>query len=143
MYSKYNCVCMCVCVCVHVCVCVCVWTLFYVPAYAWTQMCVYMCMITCCFIRLYSSAVFQHQFDDFSPPELTRRPVDDLFLQMKVNIHARMRAYTHTHTESLIEHSHDYYIHTSLQVLNIDKVINFPFPTPPSKESLQVLVLGN
>ena len=36
------------------------------------------------FIRLYSSAVFQHQFEDFSPPELTRRPVDDLFLQMKV-----------------------------------------------------------
>ncbi|XP_065890829.1 probable ATP-dependent RNA helicase DHX37 isoform X2 [Dysidea avara] len=55
--------------------------------------------------RLYSSAVFQHQFEEFLLPELSRRPVDDLFLQMKV--------------------------------LNIDKVINFPFPTPPSKEALQ------
>ena len=25
-------------------------------------------------------------------------------------------------------------------MLNIDKVINFPFPTPPSKESLQVIL---
>ncbi|XP_037672932.1 probable ATP-dependent RNA helicase DHX37 isoform X2 [Choloepus didactylus] len=53
--------------------------------------------------RLYSSAVFS-DFEQFSPPEITRRPVEDLILQMKA--------------------------------LNIEKVINFPFPTPPSVESL-------
>ena len=48
-------------------------------------MCVHACVYDYLyFFRLYSSAVFQHQFEDFSPPELTRRPVDDLFLQMKV-----------------------------------------------------------
>ncbi|EDV25287.1 uncharacterized protein TRIADDRAFT_24488, partial [Trichoplax adhaerens] len=33
--------------------------------------------------RLYSSAIFNNEFDDFSPPEMIRRPVDDLVLQMK------------------------------------------------------------
>ncbi|XP_025031932.1 probable ATP-dependent RNA helicase DHX37 [Python bivittatus] len=53
--------------------------------------------------RLYSSAVFS-DFEQFSAPEITRRPVDDLILQMKA--------------------------------LNIEKVINFPFPTPPSMDAL-------
>ncbi|KAM9622967.1 putative ATP-dependent RNA helicase DHX37 [Trichechus inunguis] len=53
--------------------------------------------------RLYSSAVFG-DFEKFPPPEITRRPVEDLILQMKA--------------------------------LNIEKVINFPFPTPPSIEAL-------
>ncbi|XP_069880986.1 probable ATP-dependent RNA helicase DHX37 [Dipodomys merriami] len=53
--------------------------------------------------RLYSSAVFE-DFEQFPPPEITRRPVEDLILQMKA--------------------------------LNIEKVINFPFPTPPSVEAL-------
>ncbi|XP_034548008.1 probable ATP-dependent RNA helicase DHX37 [Notolabrus celidotus] len=53
--------------------------------------------------RLYSSAVFG-DFSLFSEAEITRRPVEDLILQMKD--------------------------------LNIDKVINFPFPTSPSVESL-------
>ncbi|XP_044296662.1 probable ATP-dependent RNA helicase DHX37 [Varanus komodoensis] len=53
--------------------------------------------------RLYSSAVFS-DFEKFSAPEITRRPVEDLVLQMKA--------------------------------LNIDKVINFPFPTPPSTDAL-------
>nr|XP_010968070.1 probable ATP-dependent RNA helicase DHX37 [Camelus bactrianus] len=53
--------------------------------------------------RLYSSAVFG-DFEKFPPPEITRRPVEDLILQMKA--------------------------------LNIEKVINFPFPTPPSVEAL-------
>ena len=35
-------------------------------------------------LRLYSSAVFHNEFEQFSPPEITRRPVDDLVLQMKV-----------------------------------------------------------
>uniref|UniRef100_A0A8C5S7I6 DEAH-box helicase 37 n=1 Tax=Laticauda laticaudata TaxID=8630 RepID=A0A8C5S7I6_LATLA len=54
--------------------------------------------------RLYSSAVFS-DFEPFSAPEITRRPVDDLILQMKA--------------------------------LNIEKVINFPFPTPPSSDALK------
>uniref|UniRef100_A0A3Q3KK99 Activating signal cointegrator 1 complex subunit 3 n=1 Tax=Monopterus albus TaxID=43700 RepID=A0A3Q3KK99_MONAL len=53
--------------------------------------------------RLYSSAVFG-DFTLFSEAEITRRPVEDLVLQMKD--------------------------------LNIDKVVNFPFPTPPSAEAL-------
>uniref|UniRef100_A0AAY4DWG7 RNA helicase n=1 Tax=Denticeps clupeoides TaxID=299321 RepID=A0AAY4DWG7_9TELE len=53
--------------------------------------------------RLYSSAVFS-DFSLFSEAEITRRPVDDLVLQMKD--------------------------------LNIQKVVNFPFPTPPSSEAL-------
>ncbi|NXT24503.1 DHX37 helicase, partial [Syrrhaptes paradoxus] len=53
--------------------------------------------------RLYSSAVFM-DFEKFSAPEITKRPVEDLILQMKA--------------------------------LNIEKVINFPFPTPPPTETL-------
>lgn len=34
--------------------------------------------------RLYSSAVFNEDFEKFSPAEISRRPVDDLILQMKV-----------------------------------------------------------
>lgn len=34
--------------------------------------------------RLYSSAVFHNEFEQFSEPEVLRRPVDDLLLQMKV-----------------------------------------------------------
>lgn len=43
-------------------------------------------------------------FEPFPPPEITRRPVEDLVLQMKA--------------------------------LNIERVVNFPFPTPPSVEAL-------
>ncbi|XP_029475809.1 probable ATP-dependent RNA helicase DHX37 isoform X2 [Rhinatrema bivittatum] len=53
--------------------------------------------------RLYSSAVFS-DFETFSPPEIARRPVEDLVLQMKA--------------------------------LNIEKVVNFPFPTPPTPDAL-------
>lgn len=38
--------------------------------------------------RLYSSAVFNNEFPQFSIPEIQQKPVDDLFLQMKcMNIH--------------------------------------------------------
>ena len=57
-------------------------------------------------LRLYSSAVFNDDFEKFSPAEITRRPVDDLVLQMKD--------------------------------MNIDKVINFPYPTPPDHEQIKV-----
>ncbi|XP_055380352.1 probable ATP-dependent RNA helicase kurz [Condylostylus longicornis] len=49
--------------------------------------------------RLYSSAVFNDEFEDFAMPDIKRKPVDDLMLQMKC--------------------------------IGIDKVINFPFPSPP------------
>lgn len=53
--------------------------------------------------RLYSSAVFG-DLEPFPPPEMARRPVDDLVLQMKA--------------------------------LGIERVVNFPFPTPPAMEAL-------
>lgn len=45
-----------------------------------------------CFVlhRLYSSAVFHNEFEHFSPPEITRRPVEDLVLQMKASIYSRI-----------------------------------------------------
>lgn len=55
--------------------------------------------------RLYSSAIFNDEFQKFTAPEITRRPVDDLVLQMKA--------------------------------MNIDKVVNFPYPSPPDKEALK------
>ena len=55
--------------------------------------------------RLYSSAVFQNDFEEFAEAEICRRPVDDLVLQMKG--------------------------------MCIDRVLNFPFPSPPSKEALK------
>ncbi|KAH9515058.1 ATP-dependent RNA helicase dhx37 [Bulinus truncatus] len=54
--------------------------------------------------RLYSSAVFS-DFALFTPPEITRRPVEDLVLQMKS--------------------------------MRIDKVANFPFPTPPDTQQIK------
>lgn len=56
--------------------------------------------------RLYSSAVFNDEFDDWSVPEIQRKPVDDLLLQMKA--------------------------------LRIDRVVNFPFPSPPDAIQLRV-----
>jgi len=49
--------------------------------------------------RLYSSAVYNDQFEEYGQSEIQKKPVDDLLLQMKA--------------------------------MNIDKVVNFPFPTPP------------
>lgn len=56
--------------------------------------------------RLYSSAVYNDEFQDFSVPEIQQKPVDDLMLQMKC--------------------------------MGIDKVVNFPFPSPPDLEQLQM-----
>ncbi|KAK7087756.1 probable ATP-dependent RNA helicase DHX37 [Littorina saxatilis] len=57
-----------------------------------------------CF-RLYSSAIFNNNFEEHSAAEMTRRPVDDLVLQMKA--------------------------------MEISKVSNFPFPTPPDSQQIQ------
>lgn len=56
--------------------------------------------------RLYSSAVYNDDFVDFSVPDIQKKPVEDLVLQMKC--------------------------------MGIDKVINFPFPSPPDATQLEV-----
>lgn len=55
--------------------------------------------------RLYSSAVYNDEFAKYSVPEIQRKPVDDLYLQMKC--------------------------------MNINKVVNFPFPTAPDMLQLK------
>ncbi|ESO08407.1 hypothetical protein HELRODRAFT_74874, partial [Helobdella robusta] len=54
--------------------------------------------------RLYSSAVFS-DFEEFSEPEIARKPVEDLVLQLKD--------------------------------IGVDRVKNFPFPTPPSAQAIE------
>ncbi|CCM01865.1 uncharacterized protein FIBRA_03936 [Fibroporia radiculosa] len=54
--------------------------------------------------RLYSSALYEQYFDQFSQPEILRVPIEGVVLQMKS--------------------------------MNIDAVVNFPFPTPPDRTSL-------
>ncbi|CAF3964301.1 unnamed protein product, partial [Adineta steineri] len=56
--------------------------------------------------RLYSSAVYNDSFADYTPPEIVRKPVEDLVLQLKT--------------------------------LNIDRLANFPFPTPPDLKAIHV-----
>ena len=55
--------------------------------------------------RLYSSAVYERDFPQFSEPELLRMPIEGVVLQLKA--------------------------------MNLQHVVNFPFPTPPSRESLR------
>lgn len=55
--------------------------------------------------RLYSSAVYENDFADIAVPDIQKKPVDDLMLQMKC--------------------------------MGIDKVINFPFPSPPDLVQLE------
>ncbi|KAK0626511.1 P-loop containing nucleoside triphosphate hydrolase protein [Immersiella caudata] len=54
--------------------------------------------------RLYSSAVYERDFQEFSDPELLRMPIEGVVLQLKS--------------------------------MNLQHVINFPFPTPPDRQSL-------
>lgn len=54
--------------------------------------------------RLYSSAVYERDFQEFSDPELLRMPIEGVVLQLKA--------------------------------MNLQHVVNFPFPTPPDKHSL-------
>lgn len=56
--------------------------------------------------RLYSSAKYNDDFVDFSMPDIQKKPVEDLMLQMKC--------------------------------MGIDKVVNFPFPSPPDVIQLKV-----
>lgn len=54
--------------------------------------------------RLYSSAVFERDFQEFADPELLRMPIEGVVLQLKS--------------------------------MNLQNVVNFPFPTPPERHSL-------
>lgn len=56
--------------------------------------------------RLYSSAVYEQEFEAFAQPDIQRKPVEDLVLQMKC--------------------------------MGIDRVPNFPFPSPPDRLQLEV-----
>ena len=56
--------------------------------------------------RIYSSAVFNDEFAKFSEPEIAKKPVEDLVLQMKD--------------------------------MGIDRLHNFPFPTPPDANTVRV-----
>jgi ATP-dependent RNA helicase DHX37/DHR1 len=55
--------------------------------------------------RLYSSAVYERDFQEFAEPELLRMPIEGVVLQLKA--------------------------------MNLQNVVNFPFPTPPEKQSLR------
>ncbi|KXX73790.1 putative ATP-dependent RNA helicase DHX37 [Madurella mycetomatis] len=54
--------------------------------------------------RLYSSAVYERDFQEFADPEILRMPIEGVVLQLKA--------------------------------MNLQHVVNFPFPTPPPKDSL-------
>ena len=54
---------------------------------------------------MYSSALFENYFEEFSQPEILRVPIEGVVLQMKC--------------------------------MHIDAVSNFPFPTPPDRQSLR------
>ena len=54
--------------------------------------------------RLYSSAMFERDFREFTEPEILRMPIEGVVLQLKA--------------------------------MNLQHVINFPFPTPPDRQSL-------
>jgi ATP-dependent RNA helicase DHX37/DHR1 len=54
--------------------------------------------------RLYSSAVYERDFEEFAVPEILRMPIEGVVLQLKA--------------------------------MGLPKVVNFPFPTPPERDSL-------
>ncbi|GKZ23812.1 putative ATP-dependent RNA helicase DHR1 [Aspergillus brasiliensis] len=54
--------------------------------------------------RLYSSAIYENEFAEYTDPEILRTPIEGVVLQMKS--------------------------------MGLHNVINFPFPTPPSREGL-------
>lgn len=54
--------------------------------------------------RIYSSAVYERDFSQFSAPEISRMPIEGLVLQMKA--------------------------------MGIHHIVNFPFPSPPPRDSL-------
>jgi ATP-dependent RNA helicase DHX37/DHR1 len=54
--------------------------------------------------RLYSSAIYEADFEEYTEPEILRTPIEGVVLQMKT--------------------------------MGLHNVINFPFPTPPSRQGL-------
>ncbi|KAG9249129.1 DEAH-box RNA helicase [Calycina marina] len=55
--------------------------------------------------KLYSSAVYERDFEEFTKPEILRMPIEGVVLQLKS--------------------------------MNLQKIANFPFPTPPDRKSLE------
>lgn len=67
--------------------------------------------------RLYSSTVFERDFPTFAEPEILKYPIEGcVFVRAFVDFLG---------------------IVLQMKGMNIDKVVNFPFPTPPDRESLQ------
>lgn len=54
--------------------------------------------------KLYSSAVYERDFEEYAEPEILRMPIEGVVLQLKA--------------------------------MNLQNVVNFPFPTPPDRQSL-------
>jgi ATP-dependent RNA helicase DHX37/DHR1 len=54
--------------------------------------------------RMYSSAVYERDFEEFAEPEILRMPIEGIVLQLKA--------------------------------MNLQHVVNFPFPTAPNRQSL-------
>jgi ATP-dependent RNA helicase DHX37/DHR1 len=54
--------------------------------------------------RLFSSAVYERDFQEFAEPEILRMPIEGVVLQLKA--------------------------------MNLQHIVNFPFPTPPDRQSL-------
>lgn len=54
--------------------------------------------------RLYSSAVYERDFQEYAEPEILRMPIEGVVLQLKA--------------------------------MNLQHIVNFPFPTPPDRQSL-------
>lgn len=54
--------------------------------------------------RMFSSAVYERDFEQFAEPEILRMPIEGVVLQLKA--------------------------------MNLQHVVNFPFPTPPNRQSL-------
>ncbi|KAI9683208.1 MAG: putative ATP-dependent RNA helicase DHR1 [Trizodia sp. TS-e1964] len=70
--------------------------------------------------RLYSSAVFERDFEEFSRPEITRMPIEGKYSNTFLKF-------------ELIDAG----VVLQLKSMKIPHIEDFPFPTPPSIESLQ------
>lgn len=98
------------------------------------------------FFRLYSSAVFQNDFEEFGEPEILRKPVEDLVLQMKVFFFCFglfVTFFFEGFEKFGDQQFGDFFVFPIyFQNLCIEKVSKFPFPTVPERESIQVYGTG-
>jgi len=73
--------------------------------------------------RLYSSAVYQHDFPQFSSPEILRLPIEGWFSSWLL-------------CQLIASSKRTIGIVLQMKNMNIDNVVNFPFPTPPDRNSI-------